>query len=176
VHYTRYHDKSGTITAEWANASPVYETPEDQGWWISSPATELTGTVTETETLTAPNGRTYTTQKTVPATKAFTTVPHTYTSHGKTYTTTETVPDVDVTTQRRTETYTNHGRTYTTVVEEPTVTFQPWTSKYTNSRGHYTRYHDASGTITAEWVSAQPTYQTPEDQGWWISPPTYVSP
>jgi hypothetical protein len=121
--------------------------------------------------LTAPDGRTYTTQKSVPASKAFTTVPHTYSKNGKVCTTYETVPDADVSTTRRTETFTSHGRTYTTVVEEPTITFQPWTSKYTRGNMHYTVYHDKSSTAEDVWEDTPSYYEEPEDLGWGITSP-----
>jgi hypothetical protein len=158
---------SGTISRSWdSEYSSVIAPPPTP----SSPTQtfpELTGTVTETQTLTAPNGRTYTTKKTVPATKAFTTVTSTTHSHDETCKHTTVVPDADVTTHRETVTLTNtHGVPYTTVEEVPTETFAPWTSVYTHGNRHYTVYHDKSSTLEDIWEDT-PTYTVePADWGW----------
>jgi len=155
-----------TIAPEEWSYQDTYETPEDQGWFLTAPSTIPV-------TYTASNGRTYTVTETIPASQKSIPVTNTYTSHGRTYTTTEEEP-ITRASFPVTHTYTSHGRTYSYTVEEPVteiIASSPtlvddgyWGSWGENQTGFWN--HHSQQEESGEWVSYYTPTSTTEADTW----------
>jgi len=176
-----YHDRSSTEEDVWADTPAYTEQPEDEGAWnwpsyapsyrpstpyTPAPRSWSTAPVTVTETLTAPDGRTYTTVVDTPISDVSIPVTYTYVSHGRTYTVTTDEP-ISTASFPVTHTTTNRsGQRSTYTVEEPVteiIESSPslvddgyWGSWGEKDSGLW-NHHSEEVTPTGEWVS----YYTP---------------